>query len=284
MPELPEVETIRRGLKNKVIGKAIREIKVKKPKIVKPAVKQFIGFLQGNKFTDISRVGKLLMIKLASGHYLLIHLKMTGQLIYLKGKDLVAGGHSFKELGELPNKHTHVLISFADGSNLFFNDLRQFGYMQVVDKEVKDKIVGRFGIEPLQHDFTWQNFRQLFTNKSSVLKSFLLDQSIIAGLGNIYVDEVCFRAGVLPQRRINTLTEKELRKIYLACQYIINKAIIKKGTTFRDYRDTEGKSGNFVKYLKVYGRGGEPCLNCHCTINKIKLNGRGTHFCLRCQC
>ena len=285
MPELPEVETIRQGLKRNILGQNIIAIEVKKKNLVKNPKKYFVDFLQNQHFIDVSRIGKLLIFHLQDKNYfLLIHLKMTGQLIYQDKKQTLAGGHSGPQITDLPNKYSHVIFHFASDVKLFFNDLRQFGYLKIVDAQTKDKIVAQFGIEPLQANFTYQNFLKIFKNKRIAIKALLLDQKLIAGLGNIYVDEVCHQAGVLPQRLVNTLQVEEIKKLFKASQKIIKQAIAKRGTTFSDYRDSEGKAGNFSDYLKVYGRGGETCLTCRQeSLKKIKLNGRGTVFCSVCQ-
>ncbi len=285
MPELPEVETIRQGLRQNILGQNIISIEVKKTNIVKNPKKYFVDFLQNQHFVDVSRVGKLLIFHLQNKDYfLLIHLKMTGQLIFQDKKQTLAGGHSGPKISDLPNKYSHVIFHFASDVKLFFNDLRQFGYLKIVNGQDKEKIVSQFGIEPLQANFTYQNFLKIFKNKRIAVKTLLLNQKLIAGLGNIYVDEVCHQAGVLPQRLVNTLTEEDIKKLFTASQQIIKKAIAKRGTTFSDYRDTEGKTGNFSQYLKVYGRGGEICLTCRQNnLKKIKLNGRGTVFCEKCQ-
>lgn len=285
MPELPEVETIRQGLKQNILQKTIKQIEIKKKNLVKNPQKYFIDFLQNQHFVDVSRIGKLLIFHLQDQDYfLLIHLKMTGQLIYQDKKKTLAGGHSGPKITDLPNKYSHVIFHFFDNAKLFFNDLRQFGYLKIVDQKEKEKIVAQFGIEPLQTNFTYPNFLKIFQNKRIALKALLLNQKLIAGLGNIYVDEICHQAEVLPQRLVNTLTEDEIKKIFKFSQQIIKKAIAKRGTTFSDYRDTEGKAGNFSDYLKVYGRGGELCFTCgQESLKKIKLNGRGTVFCSVCQ-
>lgn len=285
MPELPEVETIRQGLRQNVLAKQIIAVEVKKKNIVKNPKKYFVDFLQNQHFVDVSRIGKLLIFHLKNKDYfLLIHLKMTGQLIYQDKKQTLAGGHSGPKITDLPNKYSHVIFHFTSGVKLFFNDLRQFGYLKIVDQKEKEKIVAQFGIEPLQTNFTYQNFLKIFKNKRISVKALLLNQKLIAGLGNIYVDEVCHQAGVLPQRLVNTLKAEDIQKLFKACQKIIKLAISKRGTTFSDYRDTDGKSGNFSDYLKVYGRGGEACLTCRQeSLKKIKLNGRGTTFCTVCQ-
>lgn len=285
MPELPEVETIRQDLKKQILGKKIKNIQVKQSKSVKNKKSYFIDTLSGQHFVDVTRQGKLLIFHLADQkNFLLSHLRMTGQLIYRLEDKVLTGGHEGPDVSSLPNKHSHIILDFADSSQLFFNDLRRFGYMHLVQTVELEKILQRFGIEPLQANFTFSNFKKLFANKKSILKPFLLNQQMISGLGNIYVDEVCHQAGVLPSRQIHTLTEEELKKLYQACQSIIKKAVAKRGTTFSDYLDAHGRTGNFVDHLKVYGRGGELCLTCRQElIKKVKLAGRGTTFCVNCQ-
>lgn len=285
MPELPEVETIRQGLKDNIINKEISDIEIKKPKLVRNDINYFVNVLQGNQIFDIERIGKLLIFNLTKGNlYLLIHLKMTGQLIYVWQDNMIAGGHNFPEVDNLPNKYSHLILIFSDKSRLFFNDLRQFGYWQIVDKNQKDKIVADYGLEPGTNDFSFKQFNKIFQNRKGILKAILLNQKIISGIGNIYADEICFRAKILPSRGVDTLTGSEIKALYQACNYIIKKAIINRGTTFSDYRDSNNQKGNFVKYLKVYGRAGKICLRCKkANIKKIKLAGRGTHFCPNCQ-
>ncbi len=282
MPELPEVETIRQGLKKQILHKPISKIIVKKTNLVRDNLQDFQAILQDNAISQIDRIGKLLLLKLAKQEkYLAIHLKMTGQLIYSFKDKLIAGGHNLPIVDDLPNKFSHIIFDFKDGSKLFFNDMRQFGYLQLLDKKSRGQIIKKYGIEPLSKNFTLANFKKIFNNRTGILKALLLNQQIISGLGNIYVDEVCFRARV---RRVNTLSDIELKALWQACQYIIKKAISKKGTTFSDYRDSENKSGNYSQYLKVYGRQGQKCVRCKSTkIKKITLAGRGTHFCPNCQ-
>lgn len=284
MPELPEVETIRRGLSNKILNKQIVNIDIKKPNLVRNKVANFKASLKDNAILSIDRIGKLLILDLADKNFLLIHLKMTGQLIYSSKDDLIAGGHNFPSVDNLPNKYSYIIFSFADNSKLFFNDMRQFGYMHLVNKNIKQKIKARFGIEPGTKNFTLRNFRAIMKSRRGVLKALLLNQQIISGIGNIYADEICFRAKVLPNRTVDSLSDNEIKKIYQTSQYIIKKAIEKRGTTFSDYRDAANKEGNFIKFLKVYGRQDKKCLVCKkVNIKKIKLAGRGTHFCSNCQ-
>ncbi|OGY94544.1 MAG: DNA-formamidopyrimidine glycosylase [Candidatus Komeilibacteria bacterium RIFOXYC1_FULL_37_11] len=283
MPELPEVETIRRGLSERIVNKKIVDIEIKKPRLIRNKLADFKALVYKNHILSIDRVGKLLILNLADSNFLLIHLKMTGQLIYSFNSDIVAGGHNFPSLESLPNKYSHIIFRFSDGSSLFFNDMRQFGYMQIVDAKGHQKVRSKFGIEPASRDFTWKNFQSIIKSRRGVLKAFLLDQRFIAGIGNIYADEICWRARLLPQRRVESLSPTDVKRLYQASQFIIKKAIAKKGTTFRDYRDVDNKKGNFIQYLKVYGRSGEKCLVCKNKIQKIRLAGRGTHLCSHCQ-
>ncbi|MDP3899890.1 MAG: bifunctional DNA-formamidopyrimidine glycosylase/DNA-(apurinic or apyrimidinic site) lyase [bacterium] len=293
MPELPEVETIRQDLSEKIIGKKITGVTVTKPRLVKSGLNNFIQILTGNTFKKINRRGKLVYVELKkSDLVLLIHLKMTGQLIYQKGprrqggvsKIIAAGGHSFKSMEwDLPNKYSHIYFSFQDNSRLFFNDLRTFGYMKLVDEKELKQVLNKFGIEPLTPDFTLKNFAQALKHRKTNIKALLLNQQIIAGIGNIYADEICHYAGVLPSRRTPDLTIAEIKKLWQGSSLILKKAIKERGTTFNNYRDADGKKGNFIKFLKVFGRKGEACGKCGEKIKKIRLAGRGTHFCEMCQ-
>lgn len=286
MPELPEVETIRQDLQKKIVNKKITQIVINKEKIVHNNSKEFVSRLKNQSIKNIERIGKLIIFKFHKTSFsLLIHLKMTGQLIYKQNQEITAGGHNYPALSKkLPNKHTHVIFKFADKSKLFFNDLRQFGYLKITDAEETKSTISKYGIEPLTKNFTLANFSQIIKNKKTKIKNFLLDQKNIAGIGNIYADEICFDAGVLPDRTLNSLKKSEIIKLFSGCQKIIKKAIKHRGTTFSDYRDTNGKKGNFLQFLQVYGRGQQLCLKCNKnTIIKKKIAGRGTHYCANCQ-
>jgi len=298
MPELPEVETIRLDLVNDLLKKKIITLKILSPKTVKNTKSFFLKQLLNNSFEDISRRGKLLYFKIKGGdNYLLIHLKMTGQLIYLKGKKKIAGGHSLALIsndkrtsfiqdvgGELPNRYTRVFFLFEDEAQLFFNDLRRFGYLKIVNKKELDQILEKnYGPEPLTKNFNKEYLFNIFKNRQRSIKSLLLDQKIVAGLGNIYVDESLFLAGILPDRLAKELKIEEIDKLVKSVNSIIKLAIKNRGTTFKDYRDASGKQGNFSQYLRVYGRAGEKCFKCGGIIEKKKHAGRGTHYCLKCQ-
>ncbi|MCR4280660.1 MAG: bifunctional DNA-formamidopyrimidine glycosylase/DNA-(apurinic or apyrimidinic site) lyase [Candidatus Komeilibacteria bacterium] len=285
MPELPEVETIRRDLAKVLIGKKIKSVDISLSKIVRNDDDEFVNIIQGAKFTAIERVGKLLIFKVSTKYYLLIHLKMTGQLIYKDKKIGVGGGHTQRALeGTLPGKHTHVTFAFNDGSKLFFNDLRRFGYLHLVEGAMKDIVRSKYGPEPTAKNFTSSYFHQLLKGKRSSIKAVLLNQKWIAGLGNIYVDEACFLAGVRPARTAGTLNKRQAEALWKSCRQVIAEGIKYRGTTFSNYLDGLGKRGGYSKKLKVFGRQGKACLRCkRGVITKMRVAGRGTHYCPLCQ-
>lgn len=288
MPELPEVETVRRDLESRLLNKKIKTVEVLDLKLVGNLNKQ----LTGSSFTEILRRGKLLIFK--SNHpglFMLVHLKMTGQLIYLFKDQISAGGHSLSSHsfekavgGELPNKHTRVIITFADSSRLFFNDVRKFGYIKLASELELEKLIAKnYGPEPLEDLFDLAEFEAKLGRRRINIKAALLDQKTVAGLGNIYVDEVLFESGVRPQRSASSLKPAEIIKIHQAIKRILALAIKNRGTTFSNYVDGSGKKGNFSQKLKVYGRAGQKCVKCGSAIIKTKIAGRGTHYCNSCQ-
>jgi formamidopyrimidine-DNA glycosylase len=293
MPELPEVETIINDLNKKVLDLEIKNIQIKKPKIVKNSNKKFVDFLLANKFKKIVRRGKLIIFSFNDkDEFMLVHLRMTGQLIYKyqssqggrKRDKIIAGGHSQeKTLDNLPNKYTHVIFTFKNKTQLMYNDLRQFGYLQLVDKKELDEILNKFGYEPLEKEFNLRNFKKLTKGSKRNIKAFLLDQSLIAGIGNIYADEVLFASSVHPKRSVDTLSDNEQKKIHSNIKKILRKAVRYRGTTFNDYLDADGNKGGFGKMLKIYGRNGKACLECGSIIKKTKVAGRGTRHCRKCQ-
>lgn len=287
MPELPEVETIKNDLAAVLVGQKIIDVEVRLPKIIKSNRAVFRRTVKGQRIGSLARRGKLLIIELEdSDRYLLIHLKMTGQLIYRKGEQVIAGGHSegIMPANDVPNKYTHVIFSLSGGARLFFNDLRQFGYIKLVDAQTKEDELSVYGVEPLAEVFTPELLRERLRKRRTSLKCVLLDQSVIAGLGNIYVDEACFYAGIRPTRRADRVSIAEATVLHRAIGRIIRLAITHRGTTFNNYRDAHGRTGDFVRRLKVYGRGGEQCLKCRTSILKrVTVAGRGTVYCPVCQ-
>lgn len=300
MPELPEVETIKNDLKRKILNKKIVRIVLKDKKQARAGITG-AGFsvLKNNYITNINRAGKLLIFKLRNKNkYLLIHLKMTGQLIYIphpnpllrkeRGyKGMIAGGHKLSDStgvgGESPNKYTRLIFNFSDKSKLFFNDLRKFGYVKLVGLKELDKIIEGYGPEPMDKSFNFIYLKSVLKNRRTSIKAILLNQKLISGIGNIYADEILFRARVKPDRRVNSLSDKEITNIVKVVKLILEKAIKYRGTTFSDYVDSRGKRGNFSQFLQVYGRTGEKCFGCQGVVKKEKIAGRGTHYCERCQ-
>lgn len=279
MPELPEVETISRQLNKLIVGKKIKKVEVKLLKIVKIPVTVFRRGLEGAIIKKVSRRAKLLIVELDNGWSMLAHLKMTGQMIYQKTTD-------YGLQATVKDKYTHVVFYFTDGNRLLFNDLRQFGYLKLVKSdELQDYFIKEgFGPEPLTKDFTLADFEALLLKKPSArIKQFLMDPRVIAGIGNIYADEILFFSRVHPLRRVNSLKKIEIKKIYEGIKKILELAIQLKGTSSNDYLDAFGRKGSFAKKLKVYGREGEKCVKCRGRIIRIKLGGRSAHFCPACQ-
>lgn len=289
MPELPEVETVRGDLALLLKNKQVLGVDILNEKSAKPSAKFLKDYLLGCSFLGAERLGKLLIFPLDQKLFLLVHLRMTGQLIYSDGLDTVAGGHldhgkqiTFSTTN-LPNQHTRIILHLSGGATLYFNDLRKFGFLHLVDHKGLELAKKPFGIEPLSSDFTVKNLEKLLFGKKQKIKSFLLNQKFIAGLGNIYVDESLFLAKILPDRLAGSLSGEEIKKLHQVIQKIIKLAIKLRGTTFSNYLDSRGKKGNFSDQLQVYGRGKQDCLVCGGKIKKIRLFGRGTHFCEHCQ-
>ncbi|MEA2098220.1 MAG: bifunctional DNA-formamidopyrimidine glycosylase/DNA-(apurinic or apyrimidinic site) lyase [Patescibacteria group bacterium] len=286
MPELPEVETIKNDLGEKILNKKIKKIDLRLEEIVKSSPKEFVFILEKNSFKDIKRRGKLLVfIFTEKNKYLTIHLRMTGQLIYQENKKIIAGGHSDNnDISNLPNSHTHIIFYFNDNSQLFFNDLRRFGVVKIVDEKKLEEMLDNFGREPLEKNFSLKTFQDLIKNKKGNVKAFLLNQKYVAGIGNIYADEILFEAKILPNRKITSLKIEEIKAIYKAIRKILKKAILYRGTTFNDYVDANGKKGNFFRLLKAYGRENKKCQRCkEGIIQKVKIAGRETRYCNKCQ-
>lgn len=295
MPELPEVETIRQGLCAEICGKKIERFEALDRKVIEG---KDLRALAGEKIVNIARRGKLLIFKLSSrSKFLLIHLKMTGQLLLELKNKIVAGGHNIScdDLKTPRNKHTRAIFHFAPafpparggtqrGGRLFFNDMRRFGYIKIVNAEELKKILGKYGPEPLGKDFTLAYLSGMLKKTGRSVKAALLDQEKIAGIGNIYADEACFCARVKPSRRASSLSPDEAAKLHGCIKQILALAIKHRGTTFSDYRDCDGQKGCFIKFLKVYDRKGEKCLRCKKgIIQKKKIAGRGSVFCPNCQ-
>lgn len=273
MPEMPEVETIRRSLQHKLEGRQFTAVDIRLPRLIKsPGAGDFPGYILQRQILTLVRRGKYLLFYLAGGMVLVIHLRMTGKLYYAAA-------------GDEPDPYTHVIFYLDNGDRLFYADTRTLGTMYAFDETELWRIAGltRMGPEPLSDEFTFGYFSQTLSNRKGKVKALLLNQDVIGGLGNIYADESLAMAGVDPDRRASTLTPDELERLYNAINKVIGDAIHHGGTTFRDYRDGAGQSGSHQHHLLVYGRSGQPCLCCGTPIARKESAGRGTHYCPQCQ-
>jgi formamidopyrimidine-DNA glycosylase len=288
MPELPEIETLARGLRKTVQGKTIKRVIVHEAKKFKGTPSELKKFVVGKKIKLINRRAKWLVLELSSGYSFIIHLKMTGQLLYQKkGKPFFLGGHSMsKEQPVYPNSHTRVTFEFTDDSTLYFQDMRKFGYVELYSAEETEMYFEnkKLAKEPLDTSYTLPFFTaQLLRRKNTTIKAALLDQTVVAGIGNIYADDILFTGHVHPARRVASLTAPEIKALYKASKSILQKAIASGGTSFSHYYQLDGTLGGYWKKRKVYQRTGQPCRRCKTPIEKIRCAGRGTHFCPVCQ-
>lgn len=283
MPELPEVETIVRDLNRKLKNKKVVSVESLDKKVWQLTAGEVKNIL-GKKIKAVRRRAKMIIFDLAD-YYLIAHLKMTGQLVYKNKTSVIAGDHPIvNQDKKLPSQFTRVIFKFNDQSRLYFNDVRRFGWIKLVTKDKFIEFNNQLGIEPLNPNFTLEYFNKILSPKlKTSIKQILLDQKYISGLGNIYADESLFAARIKPFRRAGSLQPAEIKKLWQVIPKILRSAIKHRGTSFSDYVDAQGMAGNFIKYLKVYGRSGKKCKNCGQPIKKIKLGGRGTHWCNYCQ-
>jgi formamidopyrimidine-DNA glycosylase len=287
MPELPEVETVRAGLKKLIVGKTIANTSFDWPKSFPNANNDVKAFVHGSMVTDVRRRAKLLMIDLSSKYTLVSHLRMTGQMVYVKKDSRFGAGHPNDSLvGNLPDKSTRVTFSFTDDSNLFFNDQRKFGYVQLVPTAEVPNIpfMQKVGPEPLLDDFTAEVFsKRLERRPNTNIKAALLDQTVLAGIGNIYADEALWGAEIHPTTLVKNLTKKQIKLLHADIRYVLQLAIDKGGSTNRNYVNAEGKKGSYMDFARVFRRENLPCPRCKTTIIKTRVAGRGTHTCTSCQ-
>ena len=277
MPELPEVETIRRGLKDFIINKKIEKIDIL-------CEKSFIGSPVLGTVKNIRRFGKALILDLDNGYSLMIHLRMTGQLIY-DGKERYAAGHPSDNFTDnLPNKQTRVILKFAGGT-LYFNDQRKFGFIKTIKtSEIEnDAFIKKLAKEPWQMSSD-EFYEKLQKHKNSPIKAVILDQTIICGLGNIYADESLFMSKIHPATKAGALTKKEASTLLDMAAKAMDTAIDSGGSTMKDYVKADGTKGDYLdKFAQIFNRTGKPCLVCGTKIEKIRVAGRGTHICPNCQ-
>ncbi len=278
MPELPEVETIKRDLDREVVGKRIKAVEVSGMRSIRrhPNKKHFISKLEGRKITGVERKGKYLLLRLDGGDVLVAHLGMSGQLLRAKG-------------GKEPvDKHTHVVFTFTQGGQLRFVDPRTFGELFVTtpdELEAQVPELAHLGFDPVDDMMSWTRFGELLTARKGKLKVLLMDQKFVAGIGNIYSDEILFAAGLRYDRSSDSLSSQEVRRLYRAMVETLQEAIKHRGSTLADqqYRDVFGEPGDFQTQHKVYDREGQACRRCRSTIAKVKVNGRSSFLCPQCQ-
>lgn len=315
MPELPEVETIRTGLSKLLPGRIIKQVEFDNPKSFPNTPEDVSNFVVGAKVVLVARRAKVLLIELSSKYSLVIHLKMTGQLVFVgkpnkqnsEFRSLNSGGQNSKFniqhsaaqderfgaghpndslIGKLPDKTTHVTITFEDGSKLFFNDQRKFGWVRIFPTAEVPNIdfFKKVGPEPLDSSFTPAKFHErLQRRKNSNIKAALLDQTVLAGVGNIYADEGLWGAKIHPSTLVKNLSKSQTGKLYRALIAVLELSIAKGGSTDRNYVNAEGKKGSYLSFAQVFRREGQPCSRCGTAIEKIRVAGRGTHICPHCQ-
>ena len=287
MPELPEVETVRRGLSERIVGRIVRSETHDTEKGFPNSPGDVSAFLIGATVTAVRRRAKVIMIDLSTGYSLLIHLKMTGQLVFVSDTGRYGAGHPNDSLvNALPDSTTRVALTFDDNSILYFNDQRKFGWMKLLPTvEIPlTPFMQKVGPEPLEDSFTPEEFKARFTRRPRTsIKAALLDQSVIAGIGNIYADEALWGAKVHPMRLVNTITDDEFKLLYEEARYVMNLSLEKGGSSSRNYVNADGSKGSYLDFARVYGRAGQECLRCGAEIEKIRVAGRGTQFCPVCQ-
>lgn len=273
LPELPEVETIRRQLEPVLKSSEISRVEVQDPKVVASGfTESFKRRLRGRTVSGVGRRGKYLRLELDSGDTLVIHLRMTGRLTHLQ-----------LPLPKEEKKHLRMLIHLVDGTGLSFHDTRRFGRAFVLNPAENEEYWQRLGPEPLESGFNPKYLRQVLRGRSRPIKSLLLDQALVAGIGNIYADEALFGAGVMPTRPSGDLDDAEIQKLTKSIKATLKKAISLQGSSIDTYRDSRGRKGSYQDIFQVHRRLGEPCPACGTRVEKIRLGGRATYFCPGCQ-
>lgn len=283
MPELPEVETVRRGLAELLPGHTIIGVEVEGAKSFPNAQADVDRFLIGSKVAEVKRRAKVLIIELNTKYSLIIHLKMTGQLVFRDdtGVGFGAGHPNDSLIGDLPDKSTRVTL-ILDGAKLFFNDFRRFGWMRLVPTAEIPNIdfFKKVGPEPLSSDFTAAEFRQRLKRRARTsIKAAILDQTVLAGIGNIYADEGLWAAKIHPAARVQDVSVAKLNTLFTELRAVLELSIAKGGSSDRNYVDATGKRGSYLAFAKVFHRDGQACSRCGHTIIKIRVAGRGTHIC-----
>lgn len=282
MPELPEVETIARKLRPKIINKKISNIAVLREKSYQGAP----SLVHNTTIIDVTRKAKILLFLLDSGAYLAVHLKMTGQLLYReKNSDaIVGGGHPTADwLLQLPGKHTRVILTFSDESQLFFNDMRVFGWIKHLTPDALSNEFFRTAPDIIDSSVDFAYVLEKFSRTNRAVKQVIMDNSVVAGVGNIYACDALHLAQIHPQQPASTLSEQQVEVLLDAMKRVINLGIKHEGATIAHFKHSDGFGGGYQNIRRVYARLDEPCLVCKTPISKMKLGGRGTYYCTNCQ-
>lgn len=280
MPELPEVETIVRRLQTVLPGKKVAEVVVLRNK----SFQGDTALLSGKKIRQVARRAKVIVLTLDDDLCILIHLKMTGQLIYVDGPSRLGGGHPTADfIQQLPAKHTRIVARFADDTTLFFNDQRVFGWWKVANTASRDDELSRYAPDVIDPEITVSYLQQKFSRRHSPIKVTIMDSSIISGVGNIYACDGLFEAGIDPTRPADSLNRREIAQLLKSLRTVILQGIELGGATIKDYMNIDGLSGGYQQVIRVYGREGLPCFTCGTPIQRIKQGGRSTYFCSQCQ-
>lgn len=286
MPELPEVETVRRGLARLIVSKKITKVDFDNQRSFPNAGGDVEKFLIGSEVRDVRRRAKVLMIDLSTEYTLVIHLKMTGQLVFVGNERFGAGHPNDSLIGALPDKSTRVTLSFDDNTKLYFNDQRKFGWMKLIPTALVSEIpfMQKVGPEPLEDEFTVDIFAERLKRKqNSTIKAAILDQTVLAGVGNIYADESLWGARIHPSRRVKSLSPAEIALLYEQIRFVMNLSIEKGGSSNQTYVNAEGGKGSYMEFANVFRRNGLMCSRCGSEIIKLRVAGRGTHICPMCQ-
>jgi len=286
MPELPEVETVKNGLSRLLKNKTVKSVTFDWPKGFPNSEADVNNFLIGASVINVERRGKSLIITLSSKYCLVVHLKMTGQLVF-RGKEQFGAGHPNNSLiGPLPDRSTRVVLTFTDNSKLFFNDQRKFGWMRLLPEfEVANLgFMKKLGPEPLNSEFKNSEFRKrVRRRKNSSIKATILDQTVLAGVGNIYADESLWMAKIHPSSLSGTISDAKLNLLFKSIKEVFIKSISLGGSTDRNYVDAEGKKGSYLEFANVFRKEGQLCPRCNTIIIKTRVATRGTHLCPKCQ-
>lgn len=285
MPELPEVEVVVRGLRDRIVGESVAAVEIRNAKSFATDRQTIDQQMIGSTIVDVQRRQKLILLSLSSGWTLVSHLKMTGQMVFEGNDEGFVGGHPEKAYEQpLPHKHTHVIITFRHGM-LYFNDLRKFGWMRLFSKDQLAAFLQtqRFGPDPLTKSFDGAYLWERIHTRKVPIKSLLLNQHIAPGVGNIYADEALFDSKISPFRKGSAVTKQEADALAASVKKVIEKGIQYGGTTKNNYRSVDGSKGEMQHHLKVYGREGEHCHGCPGLVVRKKIGQRSAHYCSSCQ-